>query len=212
MSRWLLWLRVQVPVWCALGALLAVMTCCATNRVAPQIAAPAPKAIAMQVHVDVDMLQWQRECLSEAARNWREVSGGRIAISYSFDVDFMQPETLPHDGYVMVAITGDMPKTAELEDKARVPRGSLLGITFHPEGAPDVTLVLLVVDRLQNPLDLIGVAEHELWHAMGQEHYQYSNGVLSADHGSRVWSFTPQDRRACCEVGLCLVGRLGCGT
>jgi hypothetical protein len=182
--------------------LMFLMTCCATRAV---VKAPEPKVAAVVVRVDVDVEPWQMKALEEAGKQWRTVSGGRVQFVFSANLDMSDMTVQPGDTLLVLLDSGRQASlVAGIERQTKVPAGALLGVTVRPPGAPDTTIVFLVADRLTHPLDFIGTAEHELWHALGNPHYDdYKSGVLSAGHEDRVWQFTKEDIVRCKATGLC---------
>lgn len=180
-----------------LFAMLAMA--CSAHKGGAASASSKPDVQVLFVHADMDFEPWERAAIMESAGQWETASRGHIQLLIQFDTDFTNEEEIDRlDGSaVLVKGNSHMGLVRAVEQDMD---GTLLGVTI-PRG--HASIVVLVADRLGDPLDFVGVATHELGHALGMPDLEEEGHVMSGYHQKGVCMVDAVDVATCRKYSAC---------
>lgn len=179
--------------------LLAMMVMAISGCKGSRPAASKPDIQVLLIHADMDFEPWERSAIRESADQWEKASRGHIQFLIQFDTDFTNEGEIDRlDGSgVLVKGNSDMMIVRAIEAEGD---GILLGVTM-PRGHGSI--VVLVADRLQDPMDMVGVATHELGHALGMPDLDSPGHVMSGHHSKSVHLLDDTDIATCRQYSAC---------
>lgn len=162
-------------------------------------AASKPDIQVMLIHADIDFEPWERSAIQEAAAQWEKASRGHIQLLVQFDTDYTSEEEVDRldGGAVLLKGNSRMAAVRAIDEEGD---GILLGLTL-PRGHGSI--VILVADRLSDTRDMVGVATHELGHALGMPDLDDPGHVMSGHHSRGVHLLDQTDIATCRQYSAC---------
>jgi hypothetical protein len=181
-----------------LALLTMVLMACHGHKLLPE-ASDKPFIQILLVHADKDFDNWERQVIKDSAAQWENASHGRIQILIQFDTDFTSEDEVDRLDGNAVLMKGDsrMGMVRRIEEDRD---GQLLGVTI-PRGHGSI--IVLISDRLQDPMDLMGVATHEFGHALGMPDLDGTGHVMSGHHAHGVHLVDGVDVDTCRKYSAC---------
>lgn len=154
----------------------------------------ASNAPTIAFHADTNFTAPERVCLAESAKQWHDQTSGLVDITYTYDYDGKSSKSVIDNQHNarLTRWNSDMFLVKETEAYLEHSRGAepdsiqLLGQMRTEDGIHNKygqpLEVVLVMDRLQNPIDCKSIAIHEFGHALGLEHDDSAHVIMNTSY------------------------------